>query len=161
MENWKGVVGFEDLYEVSDHGRVRTIKTGRIKVPTAEKKSGRLAVMLSGRDKPRLMRVHRMVLLAFVGPAPKGHECCHNDGNPSHNHISNLRWDTTAANQADRVRHGTSNRGERCAAAKLSEAQVRAIKADPRLQRIIAKEYGVRENTISRIKSGVRWAHVA
>lgn len=160
MENWKPVVGFEGIYEISDFGRVKTVKTGRIKTPSVNKKDGRLSIMLWKNNKFKMMKVHRLVLLAFVGPAPAKHECCHNDGNPQHNHISNLRWDTAAANQADRVKHGTSNRGERCAAAKLTTEQVIAIRADDRLQREIAADYGVRENTISRIKSGKRWAHV-
>jgi predicted secreted protein len=99
------------------------------------------------------------VLTAFVGPRPKGLQCCHNDGNPWNNKLENLRWDTAQSNQRDRAKHGTSNRGERCASAKLTETQVAAIRADARLQREIAADYGVKENTISRIKSGKRWAH--
>ena len=96
---------------------------------------------------------------AFVGLRPQGMECCHNDGNPQNNHLSNLRWDTSKNNHADKVKHGTTNRGEQCGTAKLTLEQVRAIRQDDRLQRIIAAEYGVRDNTISRIKSGKRWAH--
>lgn len=160
IETWKPVFGFEGLYEVSDHGQVRTVKTGHMKVPTPHPKDGRLNVLLWKGNKCKLMKVHRLVLFAFVGAPPEKHECCHNDGNPKNNHLSNLRWDTAAANQADRVKHGTSNRGERCAAAKLTTEQVIAIRADSRLQRIIAAEYGVRESAISRIKAGKRWAHV-
>jgi hypothetical protein len=96
---------------------------------------------------------------AFVGIRPQGMECCHNDGNPQNNHWSNLRWDTPKNNHADKVKHGTTNRGEQCGTAKLTLEQVRAIRQDTRLQRIIAAEYGVKDNTISRIKSFKRWAH--
>jgi hypothetical protein len=42
----------------------------------------------------------------------------------------------------------------------LTEKQVRDILADTRFQREIAADYGVRQNTISRIKSGSRWNHL-
>lgn len=160
MENWKPVFGFEGLYDVSDHGRVRTVKTARIKKPTPNPKDGRLNILLWNGNKCKMMKVHRLVLFAFVGPPPKKHECCHGDGNPQNNLMGNLRWDTTAANQADRVKHGTSNRGERCGSAKLTEQQVRAIREDTRIQRLIALDYGIRANTVSRIKSGARWSHL-
>lgn len=160
METWKPVVGFEGLYEVSDHGRVKTVKTDRIKRPTQSPKDGRLSVLLWIENKCKMLKVHRLVLFAFVGPPPEKHECCHGDGNPQNNLIGNLRWDTASANQADRVKHGTSNRGERCANAKLTEEQIKAIREDPRLQREIAEDYGIRAGHVSRIKSGVRWGHV-
>lgn len=160
METWKDVVGFEGLYEVSNYGNVRKSSNKRIKQPTKDKESGRPFILLWKNNKAKAVRIHRLVLFAFIGPNPDKYECCHNDGNPWNNHLSNLRWDTAKANQADRVKHGTSNRGERCAAAKLTEEQAKAIILDTRKQNIIADEYGVKQNTISRIKSGKRWGHL-
>ena len=160
MEQWLPVVGFESFYEVSDHGNVRSIKSGRIKAYTIDKTNGRPFMGLWKQNKIKIVRPHTLVLSAFVGPRPYRLECCHNDGNHFNNHLENLRWDTAKSNQQDRAKHGTSNRGEQCAAAKLTETQVRAIRADTRVQRLIAAEYGVRDNTISRIKSGKRWAHI-
>lgn len=159
-EKWLPVVGYEGLYEVSDHGRVRSAKTKALKAPQLQKPGNRIAVLLWKDGKQRMMRVPRMVLFAFVGAPPKGTECCHNDGNASNNVLSNLRWDTTQNNQRDRVLHGTSNRGERCAAAKLTAEQVLAIRADKRKQKDIAAAYGIRDSQVSRIKNGVRWGHL-
>lgn len=160
MEIWKPVVGFEGRYAVSNLGRVKNVKTKRIKKPTPDKKDGRLFLLLWNGNKAKAVRVGRLVLLAFRGPPPNGHEGCHNDGNPANNRLTNLRWDTPSANQRDRVRHGTSNRGEQCGTSKLTEKQVLAIREDGRLQREIAEEYGVQQSVISRIKSGVRWGHL-
>ena len=160
MEYWKPVVGYERLYEVSDLGRVRTIKTGKFKTHTVSAQDRRHFMLLWKKNKPALMRVHRLVLLAFKGPPPRRHESCHNDGNPEHNHLSNLRWDTRKSNHADRIRHGTTNRGEQCGTSKLTTKQVLAIRKDQRLQREIAADYGILQNHVSRIKNRVRWAHV-
>jgi hypothetical protein len=174
MEEWRDVVGFEGLYQVSNFGRVRSVttkeiqisfdlvrseKTHKIKKQTIDKVFNRPFLSLWKNNKPKICRPHKLVMEAFVSIRPQGMECCHNDGNPQNNHLSNLRWDTAKSNQADRVKHGTTNRGEQCGNAKLTLEQVRAIRQDNRLQRIIAAEYGVKDNTISRIKSGKRWAH--
>lgn len=159
MEEWKDVVGFEGLYEVSNHGNIRSFETKKLKKISFCKKENRPFVNLWKNNKQKIMKPHRMVLEAFVGECPNGMEGCHNDGNSQNNNISNLRWDTHSNNILDRVKHGTSNRGERCGTAKLTLEQVNAIRIDTRLQKEIAKEYGVQQNTISRIKSGVRWQH--
>jgi hypothetical protein len=158
MVKWLPVVGYEGLYEVSDTGRVRSIKGGAEKL-ISYGKDGRPFLNLWKQNKQKVVRPHTLVMTAFVGARPNGQECCHNDGDPSNNNLSNLRWDTPTANQADRVKHGTSNRGEQCGTAKLTQAQVDAIRKDTRLQREIAADYGVLQNNISRIKSGKRWAH--
>lgn len=119
-EEWRPVVGYEGKYEVSDHGRVRSVArvvhrphTGPYKVE-ARVLSPRIAhyghhyVTLFGQTKKdrKHFAVHRLVLSAFVGPAPAGLFGCHYDGIPSNNHVSNLRWDTPAGNMQDKFRHG-------------------------------------------------------
>ena len=159
MEEWRDVVGFEGIYRISNFGQVQTIKTGKIKEQTISKTDNRPYLSLWKNNKIKVCKPHKLVMEAFVSLRPEGLECCHNDGNPQNNHWSNLRWDTPKNNHADKVKHGTTNRGEQCGTAKLTLEQVRAIRQDTRLQRIIAAEYGVKDNTISRIKSFKRWAH--
>jgi hypothetical protein len=159
MEEWRDVVGFEGVYKVSNFGRIQTVKTGKIKEQTISKTDNRPYLSLWKNNKIKVCRPHKLVLEAFVSVRPDGLECCHNDGNPQNNHLTNLRWDTPKNNHADKIKHGTTNRGEQCGTAKLTLEQVRAIRQDTRLQRIIAAEYGVKDNTISRIKSFKRWAH--
>lgn len=107
--------------------------------------------------------VHRTVLECFVGPCPDGMECCHDDGNPQNNNLDNLRWDTPRANQADRLKHGTSNRGSQSPAAKLNEEQVKEILlllANGKTQIEIAGQYGVCTDTIGSIHRRINWTHV-
>lgn len=160
MEEWRDIVGFEGLYKVSNFGNIMTVKTGKIKKPTCDKKDNRLAVLLWKENKCKLIRVHRAVIIAFKGAAPEGMECCHNDGNNQNNHIDNLRWDTPQNNQLDRIKHGTSNRGERCAASKLTVEQVFEIREDNRPHKEIAAQYNIRQSQVSRIKNRLRWSHI-
>ena len=159
MEQWLDVVDFESLYEVSNHGNIRSFKTKQIKKQTFDKINNRPYLGLWKNGKQKIVKPHTLVMEAFVGKRPFGMECCHNDGNAFNNNISNLRWDTPKSNHADKIKHGTTNRGERCETAKLTLDQVRAIRKDDRLQRLIAKDFGVAESMVSRIKNGVRWQH--
>lgn len=114
METWKTLPGYEGIYEVSDCGRVkslpRTTNYGRrIReriLSTTTHPSGHLSVKLSRDGFYRRGNVHRLVLMAFVGPAPDGFEALHGDGDPGNNHLSNLRWGSRSENLLDRVRHG-------------------------------------------------------
>ena len=114
VEIWKAIPGYEGLYEVSDQGNVRTFRrgaNGRLLKP-GRMPQGHLSVAL-GRGNSQC--VHKLVLLAFVGPAPDRHECCHNNGNPADNRLENLRWGTRSDNIRDAVRHGTWLTPERIA----------------------------------------------
>jgi hypothetical protein len=88
-----------------------------------------LVCSVKGDDgKERRLFVHTLVLLTFVGPRPGGHECCHGNGDPSDNRLSNLRWGTRGENMEDCRRHGKLAIGERNGAAKLSNVKVEAAK---------------------------------
>ena len=147
-EIWKPIPGYEGLYEVSDQGQVRTFRRGakgRLLKP-GRMTQGHLSVAL-GRGNSQC--VHKLVLLAFVGPAPFKCECLHKNGDPSDNRLQNLRWGTRSENNIDAVLH--QRRG------KLTESQVKDIRARVSsnavgIGRQLAVEYGVHESTISAIK---------
>lgn len=119
-ERWLPVGGWEGFYAVSDAGRVkslprtvrgpgghpRRVKERILKASVDE--NGRCHVALARDGDTRTYRVHRLVLMAFIGPPDPGEEACHNDGSPSNNALSNLRWDSHAGNMADKNLHGTS-----------------------------------------------------
>lgn len=92
--------------------------------------TGRLYVSLSkGKRQEKKFFVHVLVLNAFVGPCPEGMESRHfPDPNPLNNHVNNLHWGTHKENEADKIVHGTSNRGERNGKSKLTEEQVGKIR---------------------------------
>lgn len=113
-------------------------------------------LMWNGR--PR--KAHRLAWENANGPIPSGLHVCHRCDNPKCINPDHLFLGTSADNSADKVAKGRQQRGSRHGLAKLTEEQVRAIKADGRQQFIIAKDYGVGSNVISKIKTGVSWRHV-
>jgi hypothetical protein len=163
-EMWKSVAipGFEDLYEASNHGRIRRTANARL-LKQANHPKGYLAVMLSGRGRRQNALVHKLVLEAFEGKCPDGHETRHLDGNRQNNLLTNLAWGTSSDNEKDKVRHGTSQRGEGNAMSSLSTEDVREIISRYNAgesQRALASVYGVHQPQISRIVNGKRWGHL-
>jgi hypothetical protein len=158
FEQWLGVVGLEDRYEVSDLGRVRNAKNGRIrkdqKVGTGYRS---ICFWVEGRRKP--FYVHRLVLDAFVGPAPNL-EADHLDGDKTNNKLINLRWLTRQQNCARRHEHGAATRGERSGSAKLKETQIRSIRSMPGSLDVLAAKFGVSRSLISLIKLRKVWVDV-
>jgi hypothetical protein len=113
--------------------------------------------------KVRSRRVHILVLRAFVGPPPFGHESRHLDGNPANPRLDNLCWGTHKENEADKKVHGTRLFGECAPWSKLTDTDVLKIRelAAMRVeQKEIAKMYNIRQSTVSKIHLRVRWKHV-
>jgi hypothetical protein len=129
-EEWREF-GYGPDYQVSSHGRVRSFKRGypRILNPRIDKEEGypRVAVCFPGK-KAKNLRVHRLVMLAFVGEPPPNTEVCHWDGNRANGRLENLRYDTRAGNFRDAERHGTNGRGEAHPGVKLNAGIVQRIR---------------------------------
>ena len=108
-------------------------------------------------------RVPRVVCEQTHGPSPSPrHEAAHSCGNghlacctPNH-----LRWATPSENAQDKVTHGTSPRGERQGSAKLTEVQVREIRAlEGKLPAAeISRKFGIGFVQVRRIQKRERWS---
>jgi hypothetical protein len=105
-ETWLPVPGWDARYEVSNHGRVYSLRSRKM-LKTFTEASGHQRLDLMRDRVRRPVRVHILVLEAFVGPRPQGMEACHGNGDPSDNRLSNLRWGSKSENTKDRVGHGT------------------------------------------------------
>lgn len=108
-------------------------------------------------------RIHRLLLLAFVGPKPDGLVTRHLNGNPLDNRLENLCYGTYAENRADAKSHGTERRGSSHVNAKLTEeqvAEIRRLKATSAVTyRELSERFGVSAGVLCNIVSGKRWKH--
>jgi hypothetical protein len=177
-ERWLPVPieGFEDLYEVSDLGSVRSLdrmvwskgrrsrvlRHGRVLIPDAS--SAYLRVTMVNGDRKITVLVHRLVLGAFVGPCPPGQEARHGTGGRRDNSIRNLSWGTKSQNNGeDKHRDNTTPYGERSGAARLSreivcECRVRYSTGES--SGSLAKEFGVSLSAMSNAIIGRTWSRV-
>jgi hypothetical protein len=117
------------------------------------------------RIKRKLHYVHRLIWEIAEGPIPKGMSVCHTCDNPACFCVAHLFLGTHKENMADKSAKGRTSRvpGELCGKAKLTAAQVKAMKerraAGERLD-VIAAEYGIHPAHLSKIVAGKRWAHL-
>lgn len=131
MAQWKPIKGWENLYEVSDDGRVRNILTGLIKKNTKMRAYGYLIVTLKGLDatgthKKATLRVHRLVAEAFI-PNPENKPCVdHINTNKEDNTVGNLRWVTYTENMRNPITYAqvVKNRREECKREGWHEKQI-------------------------------------
>ena len=158
MSDWRPVLGYSGLYEVSDGGVIRsldrtvmragspmTIK-GRVIAQHPAKTGGYMQVRISKGGKSALRFVANLVCEAFHGPRPAGKFAAHRNGNRTDNREENLSWKTRKENEADKIIHGTKPFGSKVGGAKLVNAQVleiRRLRAVGKTYQQIADEMGV------------------
>lgn len=141
MENWKDIPEWENYYEISDLGRVRSKVRigytflgrreygGKVLKPIIASNKYHV-VNLTKRDPVYIRKqysIHNLVLMAFIGNRPKGWHGCHNNGDKSDNRLINLRWATALSNAEDKKKHGTIPRGEAHQNSRYTEAQAREV----------------------------------
>ena len=94
-EFWKPIYGYEGLYEVSNFGRVKSVKFKKSRLKTLYKnEKGYLYTYLYKNGVREKLRIHRLVALAFI-PNPENKPTVnHIDEDKSNNKVSNLEWAT-------------------------------------------------------------------
>ena len=93
-------------YWVSSDGRVWSAVSQRM--ISLQRPDDRYVKVMIRRDKrPWFTYVHSLVLTAFVGPRPEGHEVCHLNGDETDNRVENLIWGTHSVNVRHQVEHRT------------------------------------------------------
>lgn len=106
-ENWKSVVGYEQFYEVSSYGRIKTLRGNRIMKPNLLRSGYYQIGLRDAKRKTKMHMVHRLVLGAFVGLSDL--DCDHIDGNRINNNLENLEYVTPRENL---IRAGRRNSGK-------------------------------------------------
>lgn len=123
VEEWTPVYGYEDSYEVSSQGRVRSLSRPvphyrggtsvlpeRILLSDKSNARGYLRFTLSQGGQTRRISLHRMVCQSFHGENPVDKPlACHKDGNPRNNTPGNVYWGSHADNMRDKILHGTNH----------------------------------------------------
>lgn len=161
MGDWKQIPGWFE-YEVADGGAVRRL--GRsTPLKTRRDKDGYVIVALSSSGRPKTMKAHQIVALAFIGPKRAGQQVRHLDGNPANNVAANLSYGTPAQNCADREAHGNTVRGDSHGSAKTTDAQVISALRRARVigQVAAAREIGIGQAALSMVKTGRTRRHLA
>lgn len=165
--NWKPIPDHFP-YEASDTGLIRHSKKGDIVSQHSSYGYRRCSLRQNGRNLKR--RVHRLVLFAFVGPCPPGHQAAHLDGDQTNNTLSNLKWVTPKENSGHRIIHGTQPAGEDHWRSELNSKKVLQIRKEYWFRigptgpssnsKELSERYGVNQSTIRSIVRRKTWKHL-
>ena len=154
MIEWRPVLGYEDLYVVSNAGDVRTAD-GRVILGTDNEK-GYVRVTLTKNGVRNTFKVSRLVALAFLANPDNKPEVNHKSGVKANNSSDNLEWATHAENIQHAydmgLKHARSN--ENHPMCKLSNEQVQYIREHCALgasRREMQELFGVSKRQIQRI----------
>lgn len=104
QEEWRDVVGYEGLYQVSSWGRVRNKKEEVLKYRLCSQKRFCL-IMLSKTNNRKHHAIHRLVAEAFIENAENKSYVDRIDHDIFNNKVSNLRWVTKSQSGASMIKH--------------------------------------------------------
>ena len=135
-ETFKDLPGFVGEYQVSDMGRVKSLKTKKGMILKPKKIwSGYMVICLCKGNVKKNHSVHSLVMTTFVSARPENCVVNHIDGNKANNHLSNLEW----VSQVENIRHShyvlgnpfgkpPIHKGESHPRAKLTSKKVEEIR---------------------------------
>lgn len=168
-EVWKDIIGYEGVYQVSSHGRIRSLDRyvghrffpGKIFSPNPNR-YGYVRVQLTNNGETKSFAVHRLVAAAFLDNPNGFPQINHKDENKSNNHVDNLEWCTAEYNinyghRTEKMSH--SNHFN----AKLTQEDVDKIRMEYKKGvrghgiYCLAKKYGLGTTQISRIVHYESW----
>jgi hypothetical protein len=166
-EIWKNVKGFESYYQISNFGRVKSLKRKwrrktRIMKSSIQKDTGYKSIQLFKNGGSKFYRIHRLVALHFISNPENKPEVNHIDCNKLNNCYNNLEWVTPKENMKHALLNGIINCGEKVFLSKLKESDILEIrKLYPVFtQKEIGAIFGVHKTTIRAILSKRTWGHV-
>lgn len=161
MEEWKDVVGFEEYFQISSNGRVKSKRTNKI-LKTHLRKDGRvtLTTKIGGRGgKAYCFKVHRLVAEAFIPNHENKPTVNHKDGVKSNNFLCNLEWATYSENIQHAFNTGLNvpKSGYNHCNAKMLSKDINYIRSNYKPfckingARALAEKYGVAHSRIVEI----------
>lgn len=177
QEIWKDIEGYEDLYQVSNLGRVRSfnkyvvLRNGELKKlndkilkPRSDKKLYPRYSLYKNKSS-KSFKAHRLVAIHFIPNPENKLEVNHIDGNKKNNHCINLEWVTASENQ----KHAYKNKlripkfGMDHPMSTFKDDDVFSIRykySNKYTLKKLSMEYNVSITTISNIVRKKVWKHI-
>lgn len=132
-------------------------------LPLRIRPDGYVAAHLSLGGENKIVKVHRLVAIAFIDNQGNKPEVNHKNGIRHDNRVENLEWVTKSENvlhsyrELRRLPAATGKPGYN---RKLTAEQVRAIRKDDRPFLQIANDYPVSAQTIWNVKNGIFYSDI-
>lgn len=179
-EIWKDVVGFENCYQVSNLGNVKSLdrkvnhpsgglaRRVGIELNKITDKDGYFNVNLKRNQKANTSRIHRLVAIAFIPNPENKPQVNHINGIKNDNRVENLEWATLSENRQHAydtgLQHSYTRQGENNNFTKLTKEQVIEIRCIYKkgvvTYKEISEKYNVAPVCIGSIIRRQNWKHI-
>lgn len=170
-EEWRDVVGYEGLYQVSSEGRVkslervvkrkdgrRRLQKGRFLKPSRDHCGYKKICLTDANSKQKSFLVHRIVCQAFHENPWNKSEVNHINEDKSDNRSCNLEWCTRKEN----CNHGTRNVRMAKKIAEIKSKPIAQYTLDGKLVKVwpspteVHRQLGINQGNISAVARGER-----
>lgn len=152
----RGAANGELMAWLRDAVQTRDRSTGCWEWPFARRALGHGYIEYEGHN----YTAHAVALILSGSPRPGRLHALHSCDNPPCCNPAHLRWGTDADNRSDSVQRHRTPRGENHSCTTLTAEDVLAIRADQRLHRVIAAEYGITKSSVGDLKHRRSWKHL-
>jgi hypothetical protein len=166
QQEWRPVVGYEGLYEISNYGMLRRCdKLSRFYSKGRTRKwsvgeTGYMRTALCENGKVRYVSAHQTVAAAFLGPCPEGMQVDHKDGNKFNNKPENLQYASPKDNTRRHIASNLTTIGRAHRHSKLTiddVTEIRRLSSEGVSRAEIGRKYNVLSGYISAIVLGNKW----
>lgn len=161
IEEWADIKGYENMYQVSNLGRVKSLKRKEEVILKCKiTKSGyREAKLFNVNYKDFL--VHRLVALSFIPNPENKKQVNHIDGDKLNNVVTNLEWVTSKENAIHSIESGLKKVGSKSTSSKLKQSDVIQIRklylTGDYTHDDLGALYNVHPTTIGKMLNGTNW----
>ena len=168
MEEWKDVVGYEGLYQVSNLGNIKSFKIykeGKLLKPKFDKDGYREIGIRDSNGTRTFKRVHRLVAESFIDNPDNLKFINHKDDNPANNNVDNVEWCSIEYNNRYRFTNGNaSHKGSKSPVATITEDVAIEIyklgHSGKYTEPELAKMFNATRSIVNKIRLNITWTHV-
>lgn len=156
-EEFSNILGFEG-YWINKKGEIIGRRGKKIYHRIINEK-GYEKIILTSRQKTKMLSIHRLVALAFIPNPENKPQVNHIDCDKLNNSVENLEWVTNQENHDHKMKNGlnVSKPLEEHGGAKLTNEQALFIRNSNEKSEDLAKQFEVSACTIYNIKSNRSW----
>lgn len=166
-EIWKDLTGYENLYQISNYGRLQRFKNNRFKILKGcifKGKNNYIYFDISKNGIRKRIIVHIEVAKHFISNPLNKPQVNHKDGNKQNPKSSNLEWCTSSENNLHAIRTGlVHHRGEKNGSATMNDKEAKIIikrLKNNECLKTISNETGLSERHLRSIRKGDYWKHI-
>lgn len=161
-EIWKDIEGYEGYYQVSNLGRVKSLRTKKNLTPVSDNYGYQIVCLHSRSGTQKNHKIHRLVSFAFIPTDKKRPEVNHKNGIKTDNRVENLEWCSSSENKLHAFKLCLRNNKGENGSHKLKNEDVFFIKYESKNIKAseLAKQFKVSNATISLIRKGINWPHI-